>query len=321
MKRFFATIFALIAVFALSVGALPELGTAPFDPAYELTLSCTDKSYFAGNEIYVTVSVSDITPIAGLSFVSFRLYFDSSMLTPIVQNDGGMNDNFAALLTKCPDSKEWECLGKLTGDYYELSAMTSSQKTAKDAGSIEFKIGFTVKDTAKGLMRFVAPHTYCTAYDYNMYYELQGKGADLSVAEGQKAVTLKDGVSAAFDGDYIVVTAQNLTGSQFKNYFTGTVTLNTSSGSAASSSKAICTGYTVLVDKKTYTVVVMGDINGDGKIAMIDYVKLKRAVQNLDKLTGAYEKAAHITGASKIKLVDYIRLKRYVQGLDTLLPN
>jgi len=79
------------------------------------------------------------------------------------------------------------------------------------------------------------------------------------------------------------------------------------------------TGYTLniiqhSVVNKRLTAVVSGDINGDGKVAAADYMKLKKAFAGDISLTGAYMLAADINADGKFGTADYIRVKLYIDG-------
>ncbi|MCI9177467.1 MAG: hypothetical protein HFJ28_02570 [Clostridia bacterium] len=63
-----------------------------------------------------------------------------------------------------------------------------------------------------------------------------------------------------------------------------------------------------------YTVVVKGDVNGDGLIYATDYVKIKNHIMGKQKLEGAYLKAADINNDNNIYATDYVRIKNYIMG-------
>jgi hypothetical protein len=81
-----------------------------------------------------------------------------------------------------------------------------------------------------------------------------------------------------------------------------------------SNDKYIKTGDTVVIDKKSYTVVILGDVDGDGYITSIDYQMVKRHYLGTYTITGdAYLLAAcndKLDG--KIKAVTYLMIKRHV---------
>ena len=77
------------------------------------------------------------------------------------------------------------------------------------------------------------------------------------------------------------------------------------------------TGYKVVIElsKETieYTLVVSGDITGDGKIKMSDVMKTANQVLEENTIVGdCYLKAADVTGDGKIKMSDVMKLANLV---------
>ncbi len=64
----------------------------------------------------------------------------------------------------------------------------------------------------------------------------------------------------------------------------------------------------------TYTVVIKGDVNGDGKIFATDYVKVKNHIMNKSNLSGAYLQAADSNNDGKIYATDYVQIKNHIMG-------
>lgn len=62
---------------------------------------------------------------------------------------------------------------------------------------------------------------------------------------------------------------------------------------------------------KTYTVVVNGDINGDGNIDFVDVVKMNKARLNKTKLNGEYFTAADVNNDGKIDLRDIVKINKF----------
>ena len=58
----------------------------------------------------------------------------------------------------------------------------------------------------------------------------------------------------------------------------------------------------------------MGDLTGDGKVAMGDVVKLARAVAGNITLTDAEKKLADVTGDGKVAMGDVVKIARFVAG-------
>lgn len=67
---------------------------------------------------------------------------------------------------------------------------------------------------------------------------------------------------------------------------------------------------------QSVTIVVKGDLNGDGKLLSTDYVMLKKVFSGALELTGAAKNAADINQDGKILSADYLLLKKYFAGID-----
>ena len=65
---------------------------------------------------------------------------------------------------------------------------------------------------------------------------------------------------------------------------------------------------------KTFSVVVYGDTNGDGKIGIGDYAKIKSEIQGKVNMVDAYKEAADTNKDGKIGIGDYAKVKSYIQG-------
>jgi uncharacterized repeat protein (TIGR02543 family) len=72
--------------------------------------------------------------------------------------------------------------------------------------------------------------------------------------------------------------------------------------------------------KATYAVVVTGDINGDGKITLTDYVQLKTHLVGGTQLAGFYAKAGDVNGDGKITLTDFVQMKLHLLKKQNIAP-
>jgi len=68
------------------------------------------------------------------------------------------------------------------------------------------------------------------------------------------------------------------------------------------------------VVQNSVTVVIFGDLNGDGKVSAVDYIMIKKGVLEPDLLSEASFRAGDISGDGILKAVDYMRVKRHIQG-------
>jgi hypothetical protein len=76
-------------------------------------------------------------------------------------------------------------------------------------------------------------------------------------------------------------------------------------------------GSTVL---QSLTVVVTGDVNGDGRITLTDFVQVKAHLMAKSMLAGAYGKAADVNGDGKVTLTDFVKLKAHLMGKVLIVP-
>lgn len=67
-----------------------------------------------------------------------------------------------------------------------------------------------------------------------------------------------------------------------------------------------------IVDR--YTVVMTGDVNGDGKTTMTDYLQIKNRILTGKELTVFAEYACDVNGDGKITITDYLKLKLNIQN-------
>jgi hypothetical protein len=88
----------------------------------------------------------------------------------------------------------------------------------------------------------------------------------------------------------------------------------TSAGEERNANSHMATGDTVMYGAISYTVVVKGDVNKDGKVNTADYVLVKRHVMGTSALEGASREAALLSGGKTVRVMDYVLLKRYVMG-------
>ena len=74
------------------------------------------------------------------------------------------------------------------------------------------------------------------------------------------------------------------------------------------------TGYTLKNEDTTYTIVKLGDVDGDGKITSLDYVKIKNNIMGKSKLDGNAKLGADCDLDNKITSLDYVKIKNSIMG-------
>lgn len=80
----------------------------------------------------------------------------------------------------------------------------------------------------------------------------------------------------------------------------------------------IGTGYNVTIDKNTYIIIKMGDINGDGKVNTVDALNALKYDVGAINLTSEQLKALDVNKDKKTNTVDALILLKYDVGLEQI---
>lgn len=112
-----------------------------------------------------------------------------------------------------------------------------------------------------------------------------------------------------------VTTVPNVTGNDFVNLIGGNVTVKNSSGKVINLTEKLATGYTI---NDNYTVVVLGDMNGDGEADAIDLLLIKRKLLGTQEFNESKEKAADLNKDGIIDAIDLLLQKRYLLGTQNI---
>lgn len=75
------------------------------------------------------------------------------------------------------------------------------------------------------------------------------------------------------------------------------------------------TGDTFTSNGQEYTVVVYGDVDGNGKINSTDALQLEKHITGIEKLDAVQQEAADIVNNAKLNSTDSLTIKKYVVGL------
>ena len=105
--------------------------------------------------------------------------------------------------------------------------------------------------------------------------------------------------------------------SQIKSVNKNATVTVTAGGAAVADSALVATGQVLTIQDTagtyTYTCVVYGDANGDGRIAATDLLAVKKHILGTQTLSGAYARAAQLSG-SKIAATSLLAIKKHILG-------
>lgn len=124
---------------------------------------------------------------------------------------------------------------------------------------------------------------------------------------------IASGSNYKIDGMYIKNVGGYTYTTEFLSYIKSSVTVLRNS--EPMSDDFICTGDVVKTTGPSYEVVVTGDINGDGRIGVVDYMAIRLDMLGTVKLDGAYKTAADIDGNGSVSVSDYVALRMKLLGI------
>lgn len=87
---------------------------------------------------------------------------------------------------------------------------------------------------------------------------------------------------------------------------------------ATNNSENFATGSRIMLGETEYILVVKGDVNGDGDITPLDYVKIKNHIMNISSLEDCYKLAADSNGDENISPLDYVKVKNHIMNISKI---
>lgn len=132
---------------------------------------------------------------------------------------------------------------------------------------------------------------------------------------GAKTILVEDSHLYIEEGTgYVLGIPVKCTGAQLKPNFDFSV-------SGIADNAAVGTGLKITGGGVNLTVVVLGDVDGNGMLTSTDYIQIKKHFSGSVQLQGAALRAADITGDGAIRSTDYLKIKRTFNGLEDLYEN
>ncbi len=144
----------------------------------------------------------------------------------------------------------------------------------------------------------------------------------LTVLDKPRELELEAESGYKIDGELLRKVAERTNLSSFLANFKNSERIKVFDGNGnevTSSSALIGTGYTVSLmhgDEKvhTVTVVVLGDVSGNGRVDPVDYQRIRGHIFGNYSLDGVYLEAALVSGRANVTPVDYQRVRGHIFG-------
>lgn len=103
-----------------------------------------------------------------------------------------------------------------------------------------------------------------------------------------------------------------------KNKLGNNVVIKDKNGKQISEDSVIGTGSKITVNSKEYTIIKLGDINGDGYVDTGDTFRIKQSIMKVITLTGVYTTAADVNADGYVDTGDSFVLKKDVQNIPSI---
>ena len=191
-------------------------------------------------------------------------------------------------------------------------ALSGQTKSMTVSGS---NVLLAIHDSIEGYQHFakLAVGDILVPYGINVANKILTSKACFAI---DSAFELVSGSDATLTSSLLKSSSANNTVSSIKNAFACEVTVLSASGTALSSTANVGTGCTVVqydTDGSTVlnkvTVIVNGDVNGDGLVNSTDATAHRSHIRAFSKLVNYYLTAGDFNGDGKVDTIDYIRLK------------
>ena len=87
---------------------------------------------------------------------------------------------------------------------------------------------------------------------------------------------------------------------------------------ATTESPTLGTGTKITLEGIEYTLIVVGDANGDGNITPADYVKVKNKIMGVKEMDEITVKAADVNQDGNITPADYVKIKNHIMNVSRI---
>ena len=246
-------------------------------------------------DIYLTTQNMNVGS-SGMNIVSVILNYDNTIFEDIKQeNITGLNDwNFEY-------------------DAQEKRIIMDNPNYIKEEGQL-CKISFKLKDT---VTEGTTEISLSNATASNETLEIIGTGSTATV-NIKKVSSEKYEIT---ENNQIKGVELNTTVEQLKANIIGSenATIKDANGNVITSNSKIGTGTTVSIPgEEPFTVIIKGDVDGDGAITMMDIAKIQLNIVKIEMLEGAYLIAGDVDVTEGISILDLAKVLLHYVGIESL---
>jgi len=246
-------------------------------------------------DIYLTTQNMNVGS-SGMNIVSVILNYDNTIFEDIKQeNITGLNDwNFEY-------------------DAQEKRIIMDNPNYIKEEGQL-CKISFKLKDTVTEGSTEIS---LSNATASNETLEIIGTGST-AIVNIKKVSSEKYEIT---ENNQIKGVELNTTVDQLKANIIGSenATIKDANGNVITSNSKVGTGTTVSIPgEEPFTVIIKGDVDGDGAITMMDIAKIQLNIVKIEMLEGAYLIAGDVDVTEGISILDLAKVLLHYVGIESL---
>lgn len=267
-----------------------------------------------------------------VSLAAFQLYSGegTEFITPTINNQSLTYEVESltkpnVITSSLPDGKmDEEYTAKLEGEYDRFLSWSLAEGSSLPEG-----LTLSANGTISGIPTVYGEFTFSVIATVLESEASEPKPITLNVSESARRLELSDGSKYTLTEEYIKGVIEKTSVSSLLENFKNKefIKVFDSKGEEVTTETAVVgTGYTVSImngDTKyqTLTVVVLGDVSGNGRIDAVDYQRLRLNLFGNYELEGAYLEAAKVSGKDKPTSVDYQRLRLHLFGNFNIYEN
>ncbi len=274
---------------------VPVTVKAAAEASAAFRISANNLSILPGVEFTVDFTLQDLT-VGGMEALEFTTLYDTRLTVSAV--------NYTA-----PDGWDmWE-MGSEAGKISIALVDDGVELTPAGEGEVVVSISFTAPADAALTDTYAISVSNVSGSD-NAFAYVKGEGVEIEAAISME-ISLVNSSDYIIDREngYVYITSDKTTQAEFFKNFNGTLTLSTSS-------TYVGTGAVVsLLDGDTkldsLTVILKGDINGNGQLDTTDYSFIKRAFTGQTTLNAVRSLAADVNGNGRLDTNDYLAVKKH----------
>lgn len=162
--------------------------------------------------------------------------------------------------------------------------------------------------TSSGIKGYAARETYESESTYKLY--LVPVNSEASEDDETDTIIASDKVKVDMQTN-VATTIPGATVKELIDLLGKEAIVKNKNGEVLSSDSKLATGCVI---DDTYTVVVLGDVNGDGEVKSTDYMAIKNVIMGTKELSDSEKTAADVNNDGNIKSTDYMKIKNYIMG-------